>query len=83
MPSLEVMPIEVVQPMPILADLFRSDHAPFWSVGIPAIMITDTANFRNPGYHQPIDTIDTLDYDFLANVTRALFATLASHCVGA
>ena len=78
--GLEVMPIEVAQPMPILADIFRSDHAPFWAAGIPAIMITDTANFRNPGYHQSIDTIDTLDYAFLANVTRALVATLASHC---
>ena len=79
-PSLEVMPIEFAQPMPILADIFRSDHAPFWAAGIPAIMITDTADFRNPGYHQPSDTIDTLDCDFLLDVTRALAATLASHC---
>ena len=77
-PSLEVMPIEVAQPMPMLADIFRSDHAPFWAAGIPAIMITDTANFRNPGYHQPSDTTDTLDYDFLVEVTRSLVATLAS-----
>ena len=60
-----------------MPDIFRGDHAPFWMAGIPAIMITDTANFRNPHYHRPTDTADTLDYDFMGDVTRALIATLA------
>jgi len=42
-------------------DLLRSDHAPFLNSGIAAIMLTDTSNFRNPNYHKPTDTIDTLD----------------------
>lgn len=33
-------------------------------------MWTDTANFRNPHYHMKSDTPDTLDYDFMAGVTR-------------
>jgi hypothetical protein len=33
-------------------------------------MWTDTANFRNPHYHQPGDTPDTLNYASLADVTR-------------
>src|SRR5262249_23267334 len=45
-----------LSPIP-LPDLMRSDHAPFMSVGIPAVMVTDTANYRNPNYHQPSDTI--------------------------
>lgn len=52
--------------------LNRSDHAPFWKTGIPAIMWTDTSEFRNPNYHLPTDTPDTLDYDFLKNVARLL-----------
>jgi len=51
-------------------DLLRSDHTPFWRAGLPAIMWTDTSNFRNPNYHLPSDTPETLDYESLANVTR-------------
>jgi hypothetical protein len=51
---------------------FRSDHAPFWEVGIPALMWTDTAEFRNPNYHQPTDTPETLDYLFMAEVAKLL-----------
>src|SRR5256714_15531599 len=46
--------------------LLRSDHAPFWEAGIPALMWTDTSEFRNPHSHQESDTPDTLDYDYLA-----------------
>lgn len=55
-------------------DLTRSDHAPFWRARRPALMWTDTSEYRNPHYHQPSDTPDTLDYDFLARVTRLLVA---------
>ncbi|BAZ19900.1 peptidase M28 [Kalymmatonema gypsitolerans NIES-4073] len=50
----------------------RSDHAPFWDAGYPAIMVTDTANMRNPNYHKPSDTIATLDLDFLTGVCQGL-----------
>jgi hypothetical protein len=33
-------------------------------------MLTDTADFRNPHYHQPSDTLDTLDLDFLEGVSE-------------
>lgn len=45
-------------------DLVRSDHAPFWKAGIGAVLVTDTANFRNPNYHQPSDTLDTINPEF-------------------
>ncbi|NJM85592.1 MAG: M28 family peptidase [Leptolyngbyaceae cyanobacterium RM2_2_21] len=51
-------------------DLLRSDHAAFWQRGLGAVLVTDTANFRNPHYHQPTDTADTLDLDFLTGVTQ-------------
>lgn len=56
--------------------VFRSDHAPFWAAGIPALMWTDTAEFRNPHYHRPTDTPETLDYAFLAEVARLLIHTV-------
>jgi aminopeptidase YwaD len=51
-----------------LPDVRRSDHAAFWDEGYPAVMLTDTANFRNPHYHRPSDTLDTLNMEFLAAV---------------
>ncbi|WP_159788653.1 M28 family peptidase [Sodalinema gerasimenkoae] len=60
---------------PIL-DLLRSDHAPFWLVGAPAVMVTDTANFRNPHYHRPSDTPETLDRPFLEGSAQAVVDVL-------
>jgi len=50
----------------------RSDQRNFWLQGYPGLMVTDTANYRNPNYHQPSDTPDTLDYDRFARVTVGL-----------
>jgi Zn-dependent M28 family amino/carboxypeptidase len=58
--------------------LSRSDHAPFWAAGIPAIMWTDTSEFRNPHYHLASDTPDTLDYDFMAEVAKLALARVVS-----
>jgi hypothetical protein len=55
-------------------DLLRSDHTPFWAAGLPALMWTDTANFRNPHYHLPTDMPDTLNYAAMADVTRIVVA---------
>ncbi|MGW7052779.1 M28 family peptidase [Streptomyces sp. NPDC054887] len=62
---------------PPLLHLDRSDHASFWNAGIPAMMLTGTANFRNPHYHRPTDTPDTLDYARLSAVAVATAATAA------
>lgn len=55
----------------------RSDHAPFWDAGIPALFLTDGANFRNPHYHQSSDVFGTLDINFTTDIIRATIATLA------
>jgi aminopeptidase YwaD len=55
----------------------RSDHASFWDAGYPAVMLTDTANFRNPHYHRETDTLDTLDLEFLSKITATVTATAA------
>jgi Zn-dependent M28 family amino/carboxypeptidase len=56
--------------------LSRSDHAPFWEADIPAVMWTDTSEFRNRHYHRDSDTPETLDYRFLREVTQLLTATV-------
>lgn len=55
----------------------RSDHAPFWDAGYDAVLVTDTADLRNPHYHQPTDTLDTLDLAFMGGVCSGLYAGLA------
>jgi hypothetical protein len=53
-------------------DLVRSDHTPFWQKGLGAVLVTDTANFRNPHYHQPTDTIETIDREFFLGSTQII-----------
>ncbi|MCH2206234.1 MAG: M28 family peptidase [Lentisphaerales bacterium] len=56
--------------------LWRSDHVPFWLAGLPALMWTDTSEYRNPHYHKTSDTPDTLDFDFLTSNTKTVTATI-------
>jgi Zn-dependent M28 family amino/carboxypeptidase len=57
--------------LPAARNFSRSDHVPFWRAGIPAILATDTGNFRNPNYHRPTDLPGTLDYETLAGIIAA------------
>jgi Zn-dependent M28 family amino/carboxypeptidase len=57
--------------VPLARNFSRSDHRRFWDKRIPAIQVTDTANFRNPHYHRASDKPSTLDYETLADVTVA------------
>lgn len=61
----------------VAPDLGRSDHGSFWQADYPAVMLTGTAEFRNPNYHLPGDTIGTLNFTFMSNVVKAAVATLA------
>ena len=64
---------EAVKRSALAYGLLRSDHAAFYLQDYPAMMITDTANFRNPNYHcgSGQDTPDTLDHDFAVKVIQA------------
>jgi hypothetical protein len=63
----------VVDFLPIAPpDLLRSDHAPFIGIGVPALILSDTANFRNPNYHKAGDTFETLDLDRLTIAARGV-----------
>ena len=56
----------------VLPGVAWSDHWAFWQEGYPAIMVTDTAFFRNRHYHTSEDTIDKLDLDRMARVVAGL-----------
>ncbi len=72
--ELKVVPIKV--PPDHLAFGSRSDHLRFWEIGFPAVMLTDTFEYRNPNYHQATDRPSTLDYQFMNAQVRWLLNIL-------
>lgn len=77
--NLPVIKLSVPMSGYILPSVRLSDHAPFWDKGYAAVMITDTAFFRNPHYHLPSDTMDKLDYGFMAELVKSLLLFFRSH----
>jgi len=55
----------------ILAEL--SDHRNYWKYNFNAVMINDTSFLRNPNYHQKTDTIETLNFEKMAEVIKGVF----------
>lgn len=77
-PGLKVVPLVVPGNGAIAPDLLRSDHAPFWQLNMPALMLTDGADYRNNCYHTPSDTLDgKLNFTFMADVVKATLAAAA------
>lgn len=56
--------------------LGSSDHWSYWKEGYPALMVTDTAFYRNREYHKPTDTPDRLNYEAFAAVVEGLEAVV-------
>ncbi|WP_417910981.1 M28 family peptidase [Candidatus Electronema sp. PJ] len=50
-----------------------SDHRNYWAEGFPAVMVTDTAFYRNLAYHTAHDTYDKLNYEKMAKVVYGIF----------
>ena len=66
-------PSEAIAAPALIEGVDFSDHWSFWQAGYPnAIMVTDTAFFRNAHYHEGTDTPDRLDYDRMSRVTEGL-----------
>lgn len=55
-----------------------SDHRNYWYFGFDAVMINNTAKFRNPNYHQITDTVETLDLKRMAEVIKAVLNAISS-----
>lgn len=69
-------PLEQVATFSWIPGVAWSDHLSFWREGYRAMMLTDTAFFRNPNYHAATDIPETLDYRRMATVTEGLAAAL-------
>jgi Zn-dependent M28 family amino/carboxypeptidase len=53
-----------------------SDHLNYWNRDFPALMITDTAFYRNKRYHHPEDVLNTLDFNRMAKVVQQVYAAV-------
>ena len=71
-PELPVIPLTVPFGGWLMPSIRLSDHSAFWDHGYKAVMVTDSAFYRNPHYHLPSDTLDKLDYGFMAEVVESL-----------
>lgn len=67
---------ELFIPFSYLPEIELSDHSSFWKQNYSAIMITDTAFYRNPNYHEAGDTIDTLNFRYFAKLVFSLVSAL-------
>ncbi len=68
------LPVFSINAPSMLQGIDLSDHRNYWEEGIPAIMITDTAFYRNVAYHGAADTFDRLDYGKMAKVVQDVYA---------
>lgn len=75
-PELIVVSYKVPLSGRIIPETRFSDHASFWDYGYPALMLTDTAMFRNPNYHTYHDSYGTLDFTFIYHVTKAVVSVI-------
>jgi len=66
------LPLITLNAPAIVIGIDFSDHWSFNKFGYQALMVTDTAFYRNPHYHKPSDVPDTLDYERMSEVVRGL-----------
>ena len=70
------LPVRSVNAPGFIPGIDFSDHLAYWNQGYPALMVTDTAFYRNPRYHTADDLPDTLDYRRMALVVDGLAAAV-------
>jgi Zn-dependent M28 family amino/carboxypeptidase len=78
-PELPVVKLNVPLNGRILPAVRLSDHASFWDQGFKAVMLTDSAFYRNPHYHRPSDTMEKLDYRFMAELVESLIIFFSAY----
>ncbi|NEM99486.1 M28 family peptidase [Pontibacter burrus] len=71
-----VLPVKSLRAPAFVTGVDFSDHLNYWHFGFDALMITDTSFYRNANYHQPTDTIHTLDLQRMAQVVDGVYATV-------
>ena len=78
MKSICGIPVSSMTAPAMLPGIDFSDHQNYWKHGYKAVMITDTAFYRNKNYHQTTDTIDTLDFEKMAEVIKGVYLGVVS-----
>ncbi len=73
------LPVRSMNGLAMIPGVDFSDHLNYWEEGINALMITDTAFYRNDNYHQGGDTWDTLDYTRMAKVVQGVYAVIQGY----
>jgi len=74
------VPVESLNAPALMIGIDFSDHWAFHKHGFNAVMITDTAFYRNPHYHRPTDTPATLDYVKMAQIVDGLTLSIRQIC---
>ena len=67
------LPVYSVNAPLLVPGIDFSDHRNYWQYGYDAVMITDSAFYRNQEYHEPGDTADRLNYDLMGNAVIQVF----------
>lgn len=67
------LPVYSINAPTLLVGVDFSDHRSYWDHGFPAVMITDTAFYRNKHYHLSTDTYDKIDYQRMSSVVAAIY----------
>jgi len=70
------LPVESLSAIPLVIGTDFSDHRSFWKLNYDAVMVTDTAFYRNPQYHGMGDTPEILDYERMAKVVLGLKSSI-------
>jgi Zn-dependent M28 family amino/carboxypeptidase len=70
------LPVLSINAPELVPGIDFSDHRNYWQAGWKAVMITDTAFYRNENYHSARDTADTLDYKRMAMVVQGVHAAV-------
>lgn len=73
------LPVRSINAPSLVPGIDFSDHRSYWAEGFPALMVTDTAFYRNANYHEAGDTYDKLDYQRMAKVVQAVYAITQDH----
>ncbi len=69
----DALPVYSINAPSSLKGVDFSDHRSFWEHDLPAVMVTDTAFYRNPNYHRATDLPESLDYRRMAMVVDGLY----------
>lgn len=70
------LPVYSINAPSFITGVDFSDHRSYWPHGFNAVMVTDTAFYRNKSYHEPGDVAERLDYQRMAQVVVSVFEAL-------